>query len=91
MTDRGLKTAYSRLNPRFELQTINEALSKQLNADYMSLKVPSDKRNSRIQRIAVQNRMLKLKEDVGVLAYLRRNGLENESNKYNSSRTIIEF
>jgi|LauGreDrversion4_2_1035121.scaffolds.fasta_scaffold102410_1 hypothetical protein len=35
--------------------------------------------------------MLKLKEEVGILAYLRRNGLENESNKYNSQRTIEEF
>jgi len=44
-----------------------------------------------VRRIGIQNRMLKLKEDVGILAYLRRNGLENESNKHNSQRTIEEF
>ena len=33
--------------------------------------------------------MLKLKEDVGVLAYLRRNGLEKESNKYKADLTML--
>jgi hypothetical protein len=57
----------------------------------MSTKATSERRKQRISRVGVQNRILKLKEDVGILAYLRRNGLENEANKFNSQKTIEDF
>ncbi len=90
-TDRGLKTAYSRLNPRFELQLENTAFSKHLNSDYLSEQATAQQRSQLVQKLASNNRSLKIKEDVGVLAYLRRNGLEKESNKYNSQQTIDDF
>jgi hypothetical protein len=34
---------------------------------------------------------LNQREDIGILAYMRRNGLEKQENKYNSEATVAEF
>jgi hypothetical protein len=31
------------------------------------------------------------REDLGILAYMRRNGLEKKENYYNSDATVFEF
>jgi hypothetical protein len=55
------------------------------------LHAPSDQRQNLVKKLGTNARMIKLKEDMGVLAYLRRNGLEKESLKYNSQQTLEEF
>jgi hypothetical protein len=55
-----------------------------LNDEFLPLKAPSDQRQNLVRKLGANARMVKLKEDMGILAYLRRNGLEKESLKYSS-------
>lgn len=57
----------------------------------MPLKAKSHTRVTRVERIGMQIRAELRKEDLGILAYMRRNGLEKAENYNNCDATIQEF
>ena len=44
-----------------------------------------------VEKMGMRERIANLKEEIGILAYMRRNGLENQSNYYNSDATLQQF
>ena len=66
-------------------------MSKILNEEYLPYDATSNRRINLIKQLATNHDTLKQIEDVGILSYMRRNGLEKESNKFNMAQTVKEF
>ena len=79
------------MNPRFEIQREKPALSRILNDEYLPYTTSSKRRMDLIKKLATNHETMKNIEDVGILSYMRRNGLEKESNKYDMAQTLIDF
>lgn len=63
-------------NPRFDLERSAPRLSKVVKIDYVPPQAKSGVRVSMVEREGMRERIAKLKEETGILAYMRRNGLE---------------
>ena len=75
--DQVLKRACIDPNPRFELIRSAPKLAKVVNVDYVPTNAKSGLRISMAERVGMRERIAGLKEETGILAYMRRNGLEN--------------
>lgn len=71
-----LKITCTSLNPRFELIKSAQKLAKFVKIDYIDPHAHSGLKISMVERNSMRERILDLKEEVGILAYMRRNGLE---------------
>ena len=63
-------------NPRFDLERSAPRLSKVVKIDYVAPNAKSSVRTSMVERAGMRERIATLKEETGILAYMRRNGLE---------------
>ncbi len=75
-------------NPRFDLERSAPRLSKVVKVDYVGPHAKSSVRMSMVERAGMRERIANLKEETGILAYMRRNGLEKQSNYFNSKATL---
>lgn len=78
-------------NPRFELERSAPRLSKVIKVDFVAPNAKSSVRMSMVERAGMRERIANLKEETGILAYMRRNGLEKQSNYFNAKATLQEF
>ncbi len=63
-------------NPRFDLERSAPRLTKVVKVDYVAPNAKSSVRMSMVERAGMRERIANLKEETGILAYMRRNGLE---------------
>lgn len=59
-------------------------LAKVVKVDYVPPNAKSSIRISMVERDGMRERIAVLKEETGVLAYMRRNGLEKQCDYFNS-------
>ena len=66
-------------------------LQRTIKPDFIPLNSKSEVRVKNIQDFAKKMQAENKREDLGILAYMRRNGLEKKENYYNSDATVFEF